>query len=274
MMKKLLPVLLLILFASHLSLHAQQVGADSLAQPNLLLALQQPDTSTLSGEIKHNLHPLVKKSIAPSVLIGLGIVHMDDEGLFEGSRGLRSAVQNRFEGFATGVDDHAGSFPLIATVGLNLAGVEGEHHYTEQAILLGMTYYLNRTLTNNLKGLTRIKRPGDGTADAFPSGHTSTAFAYATFFHKEYGKRGIWYSVMGYSFATATGAIRILNDRHWLSDVLAGAGIGILSAEVVYYAYPLFKQKLRQYHITRKNVGVLPFYSQGAGGLALVIPLP
>lgn len=34
--------------------------------------------------------------------------------------------------------------------------------------------------------------------------------------------------------ATATGIMRVLNNRHWVSDVLSGAGIGILSGEIAY----------------------------------------
>ena len=62
--------------------------------------------------------------------------------------------------------------------------------------------------------------------------------------HKEYGDRSPWYSISAFTVATATGISRILNNRHWLSDVLAGAGIGILSTELGYYLADLiFKDK-------------------------------
>lgn len=47
--------------------------------------------------------------------------------------------------------------------------------------------------------------------------------------------RSPWYSVAGYTIATATAYSRLLNNRHWISDVLAGAGIGILSTELGYW---------------------------------------
>ena len=46
--------------------------------------------------------------------------------------------------------------------------------------------------------------------------------------------RSPWYSVAGYGVATATGVMRVLNNRHWVSDVLSGAGIGIMSGELAY----------------------------------------
>jgi membrane-associated phospholipid phosphatase len=41
--------------------------------------------------------------------------------------------------------------------------------------------------------------------------------------------------------ATATGFLRMYNDKHWFSDVMAGAGIGILSTKIAYWLYPLLK---------------------------------
>lgn len=245
-------------------------GADSVAlSPPGVQAI--PDT--LADGKRQFLHPLVRKAIVPSLLIGWGITHMDDEGLFEGSRGLRDVVQRNYPSFRTTVDDHTAFVPVLMAVGLNVAGVKGRHHFTEQAVLLGMTYFLNRSLTNNLKSLTKINRPDGQSDDAFPSAHTSTAFAYATFFHNEYGHQSVWYSVAGYSFATATGVMRILNDRHWLSDVLAGAGIGILSAEVAHLTYPFFQRKIVKSFKERQHVAVAPFYYQGAGGIALIYQL-
>ncbi|MFD2245900.1 phosphatase PAP2 family protein [Pontibacter ruber] len=266
--------LLLLLFLSVAPARAQYSelkAQDSLSLPTATAAA---DTNTLLLEVKHNLHPLVRKSIMPSVLIGLGLMHLDDEGFFEGSRGVRNVVQRNYSNFSTRADDHTRFVPVLMAAGLNIAGVKGEHHVVDQVFLVGMTYLLNRTLSNNLKSLTAIKRPGNGTEDAFPSEHTSSAFAYATFFHKEYGRRSVWYSVAGYSFATATGVMRILNDRHWLSDVLAGAGIGILSAEVVYLVYPVLQRKIISNYKEKHGFSITPFYSQAAGGLALLYRLP
>ncbi|MHC2991489.1 PA-phosphatase [Pontibacter sp. HJ8] len=207
-------------------------------------------------------------------MIGLSVTHMDDEGLFEGSRGLRRVVQRHYQDFDTRLDDYAYYGPVALTVGLNIAGVKGEHHFVEQAFLLSMTHFLNKTLANNLKSVIHVNRPDGSNNDAYPSGHTSTAFAYATFFHKEYGSRSAWYSVAGYTFATATGAMRILNDKHWLSDVLAGAALGIVSAEVVYEVYPSIQRLIAKSYDQKQQLAVMPFYSGSAGGLAIVYRIP
>ena len=71
------------------------------------------------------------------------------------------------------------------------------------------------------------------------------AFMAATMLHKEYGTtRSPWYSIGGYTVATAAAVSRMLNNKHWLSDVMVGAGIGILSTEVGYFLTDLiFKDK-------------------------------
>jgi membrane-associated phospholipid phosphatase len=68
--------------------------------------------------------------------------------------------------------------------------------------------------------------------DAFPSGHTATAFSIATVYAKRYSNiRGI--PVLCYSAATMVGISRLTEHEHWASDVFAGALIGYLSGNQV-----------------------------------------
>ena len=66
----------------------------------------------------------------------------------------------------------------------------------------------------------------------------------ATMLTKEYGSRSPWIGIGAYTVASATGIMRMANNKHWLSDVLMGAGIGILSTELGYYfADLIFKNR-------------------------------
>jgi membrane-associated phospholipid phosphatase len=67
--------------------------------------------------------------------------------------------------------------------------------------------------------------------DAFPSGHTSVAFALATALSDELQRT--WASVLLYSVAAGVGWSRINDNRHWLSDAATGAVLGITAAKVV-----------------------------------------
>ena len=145
--------------------------------------------------------------------------------------------------FKTGIDDYSQFFGPVVTTGLKIAGVEGRSDWGRYLASTAMSYGIMAAFVNGIKYTAKEMRPDGSTANSWPSGHTATAFVGATILHKEYGMtRSPWYSVAGYGVATATGVMRVLNNRHWVSDVLSGAGIGIMSTELAYaFSDLLFK---------------------------------
>ena len=137
--------------------------------------------------------------------------------------------------FKTGIDDYTQFFGPAMVVGLKLGGYEGRSDWPRLLASAGMSYAIMAGFVNVIKNTAKEMRPDGSTANSWPSGHTATAFVGATLLHKEYGlTRSPWWSVAGYGVATATGVMRVLNNRHWVSDVMSGAGIGILSGELGY----------------------------------------
>ena len=137
--------------------------------------------------------------------------------------------------FKTGIDDYTQFFGPAMTVGLKLGGYEGRSDWGRLLASAAMSYGIMAGFVNGIKYTASEMRPDGSTANSWPSGHTATSFVGATMLHKEYGlTRSPWFSVAGYGVATATGVMRILNNRHWISDVLSGAGIGIMSTELGY----------------------------------------
>lgn len=130
--------------------------------------------------------------------------------------------------------------PLVATWGLHAAGVEGQSSWKRLAASNAISAMFMAGLTNSLKYTVRERRPDGSSSNSFPSGHTATAFMAATILHKEYGQtQSPWYSVAGYSMATATAVGRVLNNRHWVTDVLVGAGVGIIATDLGYFVTDL-----------------------------------
>jgi len=143
--------------------------------------------------------------------------------------------------FKTGIDDYTQFFGPAMVVGLKLGGYEGRSDWPRLLASAGMSYALMAVLVNGIKYTAKEMRPDGSTANSWPSGHTATAFVGASLLHKEYGlTRSPWWSVAGYGVATATGVMRVLNNRHWISDVMSGAGIGIMSTELGYALGDLF----------------------------------
>ena len=147
--------------------------------------------------------------------------------------------------FHSEIDNYTQFSGIALTAGLKLAGVEGRSSWPRLFASSLASYGVMAAFVNGIKYTASEMRPDGSTRNSWPSGHTATAFVGATILHKEYGlTRSPWYSIAGYTVATATGVMRVLNNRHWISDVLSGAGIGILSTELAYGICDLlFKQK-------------------------------
>ena len=147
--------------------------------------------------------------------------------------------------FHSEIDNYTQFAGIGLTVGLKLAGVEGRSSWPRLFASSLASYGVMAAFVNGIKYTASELRPDGSTRNSWPSGHTATAFVGATILHKEYGlTRSPWYSIGGYTVATATGVMRVLNNRHWISDVLSGAGIGILSTELAYGICDLlFKEK-------------------------------
>lgn len=172
--------------------------------------------------------PLWRSFIAPTVLFGLSAASWQSDGEVR-------AIRNRYaHDFRSKLDDHMQYAPGATAFALKLSGVKGRNKLGRSAISWGSSMLIMGGLVNSIKYSAKVMRPDGSTRNSFPSGHTATAFMNATFLHKEYGMVDPLYSILGYSMSTYTGISRSLNNRHWLSDILAGAGIGILSTELGY----------------------------------------
>jgi hypothetical protein len=226
-----------------------QIVSDSVSNP-------QPQTLTAWSGLR------AKHYIAPLLLVGAGLA---TQGAI--SRDVQRQVQARYPGFELTLDDYAQYAPTAVVLGLGAAGVQGKHRFGDQLALTALSHVVAQGITQSLKRIVAYPRPDGFGNDAFPSGHTTFAFTGAAVLAHEYGGRSVWYVIGGYATATATGGLRILNDRHWLADVLTGAGIGIAATELVYQTYPWLKKVV----FRRKNAVLLPVYAPQYAGFYGVV---
>lgn len=204
--------------------------------------------------------------IAPLVLIGGGLA-LNNQSFKDKQLDFR---QNNYPTFNNHLDDYMQFAPHAAVFGLDWLGVKSKHNFGDKVGLMTTGFVVMIGAVNALKYTTDQIRPDNSSANSFPSGHTATAFLGAAILAEEYKDQSILYSIGGYSIATATGVFRILNNRHWASDVLVGAGIGILSAKAAYVVYPWLKEKIGGRHAP-KNVVFVPTYDGVTTGGSLVI---
>lgn len=213
----------------------------------------------------------------PSVLVGVGVLAhspLYNEMLWRAKEEMQHETQEVFGGFdAHGIDDYTRHVPLAIAYGMMASGHRGERTAVSFTLIYLMAHELDAAVVSNLKRITAEPRPYDANdLSSFPSSHTSQAFLTATLLHEQYGRQYPWLSVGGYAVATATGAMRLLGNKHWATDVLAGAGIGFLSAETVWHLYPVLT-RLVPGHTARKLL-LVPTYAPGGGaGVAMALSL-
>ncbi len=179
----------------------------------------------------------LKQTTVPRILIGSGLI-LTGTALENGiQRDVRKMVGNDF---ATNVDDYLWYVPLAEMYTADLLGVKSKNHWFDQSKNAFIAHTINKHATRGLKNLFGKERPNGYNNVSFPSGHTSKAFTSATILYEEFKDTNPWLAYSGYVFASTTGLLRIANNEHYLSDVLAGAGLGILITKLVYHFDYLF----------------------------------
>ncbi len=132
-------------------------------------------------------------------------------------------------------DDWLRLGPAALMIGLKVGGYEGRSSWSRMLVSDAFSAGAMAVTVYGLKHTIRRTRPDGSSMDSFPSGHTATAFMTATMLHKEYGWRSPWFSIGGYTVATVTGVSRLLNNKHWMTDIATGAAIGIGSVHLGYF---------------------------------------
>lgn len=228
-------------------------------QPLLAQKLAAPDT--VEHKTAAARHKILKGVIAPAALIGIGLYTMQDHGLYSSFDASQDARRS-FPDFSTNADDYVFLIPVIGLYAFDAFSSQNRHEVGRQTTLLFSSAALMGALVWPLKSVSNIDRPDNSNDHSFPSGHTSSAFVVAGVIDQEFRGKSPWISVGAYTIASSTGVMRMLNNKHWLSDVFAGAGFGLLSVHTVYYAHERF--------LKNKNITLFPSSAYGTQGLTLV----
>jgi hypothetical protein len=164
----------------------------------------------------------------------------------------------------TSIDDYLQYVPAAEMYLFDAIGFKHQNTVFNQTKYLLISQLAASIITHSLKKITDVTRPTEA-PESFPSGHTTFAFVNATVLFHEFKDTEPWIAYSGFVVATATGCLRMTNNAHWLPDVVAGAGIGILTANVVYQLEPL---KKLQIHSNKKKVSFIPMVGYKSFALA------
>ena len=205
--------------------------------------------------------------IVPAAMIGVGVIGLESHWIIRGNHEVREELlENGHRQFT--IDDFTQFVPAVAVYGLNLCGLKGTHNFGERTIIMGTATLLTLSAVYTIKSTSNVQRPDNTSYNSFPSGHTAIAFMGAEFLRREYWDVSPWIGFAGYAVAAGTGFLRMYNNRHWTTDVLAGAGIGILSTEIAYWIFPYTSKIFYPSRRRGRNVAIIPFVSSETKGLA------
>jgi membrane-associated phospholipid phosphatase len=192
---------------------------------------------------------------------------------------IKSQIRRSDSTFSTHAESYFQVTPIIMVYALNLVGVEGKNRFIDRTALLGLSGGILVITEGLTKKLTHRLRPNGADYLSFPSGHTGLAFMGAEFMAQEYDAKSPLYGVVAYGIGATTGVFRMYNRDHWFSDVVAGAGFGILSTKLAYLIYPPIRnwithgdqkaeQKGQQKKSRFRNTQLLPSFQDGTMGFA------
>ena len=220
----------------------------------------KPVFSAIDSPTASFLHPVTSEPplhapalILPAIAIGYGVLSMHKNLAGKLNLSTRNEILEDHPGFHTTIDNYLQYSPAAGLLALHLAGMPGEHRFLDELVIYGISSLLMIGSMEATKHFTHEQRPDYSDFKSFPSGHTANAFAAAEWLRSEYRDRSPWIGITGYSLATATGVLRVFNNRHWVSDVVAGAAFGFLSTRIGYAVYPWVKN-----HVLTKKTTAEP----------------
>ncbi len=203
----------------------------------------------------------IKGAVVPAALIVAGTITLIPPSYCLLSKyTIHDKVLELFPGINTPIDNYLQFTPMVAVFGLKAAGVKSRSNLINQMAIASKAELLMLVITHGMKNWIPSDRPLIG-AHSMPSGHTAQAFVSATILDMEYRDTSPWISFGGYAVATTTAIGRMVNNKHWISDVLIGAGIGIFSAKTVYYTH-------RYQWGKKNNMVILPALYKKGGGIS------
>lgn len=202
---------------------------------SLLVFLGNAQTKDSIAATKNQDKLSYKQFIAPVALITTGTLLLNTAL----NEDLQSNANNFFgEDFHTSADNF---LPIVPVAQIYLGksfGFKPKNDFQHQTINIIVANAIGAAVFTTLKYTVKEERPDQSDDLSFPSGHTAIAFTNAALLYYEYKDSNLWYASSGFLFATATGILRIANNKHYTSDVLAGAGIGLAAGLIVSYWNP------------------------------------
>ena len=167
-----------------------------------------------------------------------GIGRLDDT--------IYTHIKTNHPGFHTNAEDYLMWAPSASIYLLDALKVKTKHSFKEHLLLDAGSIIITGGIGYAMRLVSHHIDAYETYGTKFPSGHTANAFRGAELLHQELKDNNKLISYSGYVVATAVGVLRIYNKDHLLTQVLTGAGLGILSTKLTYWIFDKVKHGSKQ----------------------------
>ena len=255
-----------------LTIFLPNVLSAQMAQPGDFAASVFPEDTAATAQCNNSqvgylfsapaqLHKFdARELIVPAAFVGIGAIGSQIDFIKEMDFGLRDLDLRKDHGFV--IEDVLQYVPLASVYALKLSGVKSAHSYLDATVLAAGSFCVTGAAVLLLKKVVDEERPNGRDFDSFPSGHAAKAFMGAELLRREYKDTPV-IGYAGYAVAAASSLMRVKHSEHWLPDILAGAGIGILGTQVAYWICPTLQKALFGKWIERKGLNSTNFAFMG-----------
>jgi membrane-associated phospholipid phosphatase len=212
-----------------------------------LTATKQTNNDTIAHRNGTNAHYLKPTAL---VVPGSFLIYAGLKPFIGGIKKLDDTIYVNIKrnnpGFHTNAEDYLMWAPSASIYLLDALKVKTKHSFQEHLILDAGSIVITGGIGYAIRLVSRHIDAYKTYGTKFPSGHTANAFRGAELLHQELKDNNKLISYSGYVVATAVGVLRIYNKDHLLTEVLAGAGLGILSTKLTYWIFDKVKYGRKQ----------------------------
>lgn len=207
-----------------------------------------------------------RQLIAPTALISVGVLGLTNGWMRKMNRTIAEKIGSSSSSHIH-IDDFTRFLPITAVFALPIIQLRPRHTLRERlAVTLTATALTCATIWS-LKNIVHANRPNLSDNHSFPSGHTAFAFMGAEILRAEYWDISPWIGITGYAVAIGTGYLRMHNNAHYLTDIMAGAGIGIATARIAYWLLP-WERRLLRWDKHKATTMIVPYASLKSFGIS------
>lgn len=208
-----------------------------------VLAQYAPRLTAPGDEKYENYHLKPSALIIPGALLIYGGLKPVINGIPKLDDRIMAHMQNYYPNFHTNAADYLMWVPSASVYAMDAFHVKTQHNFKEHLILDAGSILVTGGMGYVMRKISQHIEVYNTHNTEFPSGHTANAFRGAEIVHQELKFSHPVLSYSGYLVATGVGLLRIYTKTHLLSEVLAGAGLGILSTKLTYWVFGKVKEK-------------------------------